>query len=432
MEEEYEEMKILTRAEYTFYDDTIDDNIIDTKKENIILTNNKRKKMMHLNPNYIKYELFLEKDENDQLIITINEKNNNSIIKYQKIFNIEDLINLSPYFKLLNVINPSIFLIDSIYSFLKAKLDSDVVKNKNYFNINSNDYINIIKIRNSKVYISHLNEHGHKLFFIFNIIYCNQKKEEIKIELQRVEQIEDDDSLKMIQFLIKNKYNYLEQINILKKKLRKAQKSSKKYENILDKCNEYFGQNMTIKMSFVDMGIDTDIFFAREDYNFIIENLSKILKKKSLKLNQIYKASCNGDNINAFHRNCKNIPNTLILIITDEKRRFGGFTQAEWDNSNRTKYDNKAFLFSLDNYEIYPILDQYKNKAINCREDFYAPIFGEDLFLFDGFFSSQLNKTNEKYYNYSNSDINEEYKLSGQEYFTVTEMEVYEVIFRNK
>ena len=123
MEEEYEEMRILTRAEYTFYDDTIDDNITDTKKENIIQTNNKRKKMMHLNPNYIKYELFLEKDENDQLLITINEKNYSSIIKYQKIFNIEDLINLSPYFKLLNVINPSIFFIDSIYSFLKAKLD---------------------------------------------------------------------------------------------------------------------------------------------------------------------------------------------------------------------------------------------------------------------------------------------------------------------
>ena len=428
MEEEFEEMKILTRAEYTFYDDNNDND----KSKNITQINNKRKEIIHLNPNFIKYELVLEKDEHDQLIITINEKNNDSIIKYQIILDIENIMDISPYFRLLNIINPSIFLIDSIYSFIKSKLDKDVIKNKNYFNINSNDYINVINIRNSKVSITHLNEPKNKLFFIFNIIYCNLKKEEIKIELEEVEQIEDDDSLKMIQFLIKNKYNYLEKINNLKKKLKKTQKSSKKYENLLDKCNEYFGQNMTIKMSFVDMGIDTDIFFTKEDYNFVIENISKMLKKKFYKLNQIYKASCNGDNINAFHQNCKNIPNTLILIITDEKRRFGGFTQAEWDNSNKTKYDNKAFLFSLDNYEIYPILDKYKNKAINCREDFYAPIFGEDLFLFDGFFSSQLNKTNEKYYNYSYSEINEDYKLSGQEYFTVTEMEVYEVIFRNK
>ena len=52
-------------------------------------------------------------------------------------------------------------------------------------------------------------------------------------------------------------------------------------------------------------------------------------------------------------------------------------------------------------------------------------------FVFDGFFSSQLNKTIEKYYNYSKSEIKEEFKLSGQEYFTVTEMEVYQVIFSN-
>ena len=186
---------------------------------------------------------------------------------------------------------------------------------------------------------------------------------------------------------------------------------------------------MTIKMEFLDMGIDTDILISEKEYNFITKNIARKLKQNITNLNQIYKASCNGDNINAFHLNCKNIPNTLILIITDEKRRFGGFTQAEWDNSNKYKYDDKAFLFSLDNYEIYPILDKYKDKAINCREDFYAPIFGEDLYLFDGFFSSQLNKTNEKYYNYSKSKIEDEYKLSGQEYFTVTEMEVYQVIF---
>ena len=161
----------------------------------------------------------------------------------------------------------------------------------------------------------------------------------------------------------------------------------------------------------------------------LLKIFQKYPKKKVLNLKQIYKASCNGDNINAFHKYCKNIPNTLILIITDEKTRFGGFTQAEWDDMNRNKFDDKAFLFSLDNFEIYPILDKYKDKAINCREDFYAPIFGEDLYLFDGFFSSQLNKTNEKYYNYSKSKIDNDYKLNGQEYFTVTEMEVYQVIF---
>ena len=433
MEEEYEEIKLMTREEYLFYNDNNDNNYLSDNKNNI--TNktenkNENKKRIYISPDYIKYELVLEKDENDQIIITIIEKNPNSFIKYQTILIIDNLINLSPYFKLLNSIN-TIFAIDSIYSVIKSKLDNDILKeNNNILNKNNNDEsINIINLQKSNVYIGHLNDNENKIYFIFNIAYCNLKTEEIKLELDNIEKVDDEDSLELIQILFKNKYKYIERINFLKKKLRKAQKSSKKYESLLDKCNAYFGQNMTIKMSFLDRGIDTDIFLSKEEYIFVIKAISKTLKKKISKLNQIYKASCNGDNINAFHQNCKNIPNTLILIITDEKKRFGGFTQAEWDNSNKNKFDDKAFLFSLDNFEVYPILDEYKDKAINCREDFYAPIFGEDLFLFDGFFSSQLNKTKERYYDYSKSKFNDEYKLSGQEYFTVTEMEVYQVIF---
>ena len=98
--------------------------------------------------------------------------------------------------------------------------------------------------------------------------------------------------------------------------------------------------------------------------------------------------------------------------------------------SNKYKFDDKAFLFSLDTYEVFFILDKFKNKAINCRDNFYSPIFGEDLFIFDGFFSSKLNRTEEKYFDYSKSkNPNEEYKLAGQRNFTVSEMEVYKINF---
>ena len=414
MEEMYEEL--ITKSEYLFY---IEENDV----------NNKYKNKIYINPDLIRYELLIEKDEKDQIILSINEKNINGFSKYQAILYPEKFLNLSPYFKLLKFVN-EIFFIDSIYIFIKEKLDNNIIKRNNKFN--SSEFINIINLNNSSVYISHLNEPDDKIYFIFNINYCNLKTEEIKIELEKIEKIDDKDEFQIIQFLLKNKYKYVQRLNSLTKELKKTQKLTKKYENLLDKCNGYFGQDMKIKMSFLDMGIDTDILMSSDDYHFLIRGVSKILKKKISKLNQIYKASCNGDNINAFHENCKNVPNTLILIITDEKMRFGGFTQAIWDSSNKYKFDDKAFLFSLDNKEIYPILDKYKDKAINCREDFYAPIFGEDIYLFDGFFSSQLNKTNEKYYNYSKSKIMNPYKLSGQEYFTVTEMEIYQVIFRNK
>ena len=413
MEEMVEEF--LTKSEYLFYNEDKNVNYTDKKK-------------VYINPDFIRYELIIEKEQNDQIILSINEKNFNGFIKYQVNLAPENFLSLSPYFKLLKRIN-ELFFIDSIYAFIREKLENNAIKRKN--SIINNEFINIINLNNNDVYITHLNESDDKIYFIFNINYCNLKREEIKIELQKIEKIEDKDQFQIIQFLLKNKYNYVQRLNNLTKKLRKTQQLSKKYEALIDKCNGYFGQDMKIKMSFLDMGIDTDILMSEDDYNFLIKNTSKILRKKILNLNQIYKASCNGDNINAFHENCKNVPNTLIIIITDEKIRFGGFTQAIWDSSNKYKFDDKAFLFSLDNKEIYPILDKYKEKAINCREDFYAPIFGEDLYLFDGFFSSQLNKTNEKYYDYSKSKVMNQYKLSGQEYFTVTEMEIYQVIFTN-
>ena len=290
-------------------------------------------------------------------------------------------------------------------------------------------------MQNSKINISHLNtEKTNKIFLIFDIVYINLKKEEIIIPLKQTESYNDKELIKIYQILLSNKYNYIQRINTLGRKLIKSQKSLEKYQTLLKRCNSYFDHDMQLKMSFLDLGLDTDILESPDHYNFILSIFSVLFSNViNISFEQLYKASCDGDNINAFHNKCDGVKNTLILIITDDdKRKFGGFTSKEWDKSNKYKYNNKAFLFSLDLLEFYPILDKYRNKAINCRENFYAPIFGNDLFIFDGFFTSKLNKTEEKYFDYSNSKmVKEEYKLSGQKYFTVTEMEVYKVNFFN-
>ena len=415
---EIEVVNDIPKVEYYFYEDN-----------NINL--NKSKKI-YITQDMIKYDLILEKSEDDVVIITINEKNENIITKYQALLNIQNFINLSPYFKLLYTIN-SIYCIDNFYSFIKSKLDKSIINNNRL--LVNNNIINIINIQNSKIKINHLNKDNkdidlNKIFFIFDIVYINLKKETIKIELSKIDSINNKELINIYQILLKNKYNYIQRMNYLEKKLPKVQQSFNKYDSLLEKCNSYFERNMGLKMSFLDIGIDTDIFDSPEQYNFIINTLSNLFNKNEIYLEQIYKASCNGDNIDSFHLKCDNIKYTLILIITDDRKKFGGFTCAEWDTSNKYKYDDKAFLFSLDFNEIYPILNEYKNKAINCRNDFYAPIFGEDLFIFDGFFSSRLNKTEEKYFDYSKSNmINEKYKLSKKKNFTITEMEVYKIIF---
>lgn len=415
----------IPKVEYIIYQDNNDSN-----------NNSKTKpKKLYISPETIKYDLIMEKSEEDQIIISITEQTEKSIIKYQAYLNIQNFINLSQYFKFLYTIN-SLYCIDNFFSFIKEKLDKSIsVENKNAIN---NNTINIINLKNSKIKISHIKDNNKdknenefdKIFFIFDITYINLKKEEIKIILEKTEFIQDSYLINIYKILLRNKYNYINRINHLEKKLSQTQNSYDKYGSLLNKYNSYFDQDLQLKMSFLNLGIDTNILDAPNQYNFILSNLCNLYNKNNISLKQIFKASCNGDNIHAFHKYCDNIKHTLILILTDDKRKFGGYTSAIWDMSNKYKFDDKAFLFSLDTYEIFFILDKYKNKAINCRDNFYAPIFGEDLFIFDGFFSSKLNRTEEKLFDYTQSkNPKEKYKLAGQRNFTVSEMEVYNVIF---
>ena len=404
----------IQKTEYFFYDEN--------DEKNKVYQNNSKK--INLSKEMIKYDLIIEKGEDDTIIITLNEQNENVITKYQINLYIQNFIELSPYFKLLFKLN-EIYCIDKFYSFIKSKFDKSTIQNHN--NNSDNNIINIINLKKSKIkIIPDLN----KIYIIFDIIYINLKKEEIKLELKKIETIIDKELIYLYKILLRNKYNYLQRLSYLEKKLLKTKLSLDKYSLLLSKCNCYFEHDIQLKMSLLDIGIDTDIFNSPDQYHFIINILSNLFSNNNIALDQLYKASCNGDNINAFHQNCDNIKNTLIIIKTDDKKIFGGFTCAEWDKSNKYKFDDNAFLFSLDNYEIYPILEKYKNEAINCRRNFYAPIFGKDLFIFDGFFSSKLNKTEENYFDYSKSQlINEKYKLSGKKNFTVTEMEVYKINF---
>ena len=415
----------IPKVEYIIYQDNNDSNNIEKAKP----------KKLYISPETIKYDLIMEKSEEDQIIISITEQTENSIIKYQACLNIQNFINLSQYFKFLYTIN-SLYCIDNFFSFIKEKLDKSIsVENKNAIN---NNTINIINLKNSKIKISHIKDNNKdknenefdKIFFIFDITYINLKKEEIKIILEKTEFIQDSYLINIYKILLRNKYNYINRINHLEKKLSQTQNSYDKYGSLLNKYNSYFDQDLQLKMSFLNLGIDTNILDAPNQYNFILSNLCNLYNKNNISLKQIFKASCNGDNIHAFHKYCDNIKHTLILILTDDKRKFGGYTSAIWDMSNKYKFDDKAFLFSLDTYEIFFILDKYKNKAINCRDNFYAPIFGDDLFIFDGFFSSKLNRTEEKLFDYTQSkNPKEKYKLAGQRNFTVSEMEVYNVIF---
>ena len=378
--------------------------------------------------NIKQYELIIENYLNIKLIITLYEITDDLIVtKYSNDLSLDFFIKQSPYLKCLSIMCKNTFTIQNIFNLLKSILDSEKNNNSNNFVYNS---------KNMNLKISKLKEsQNEKIFLKFYIILTNLKKERIIIELKKIKNYicqsenENENIPKIINELLDLNQNMIFDIHNMENDLKILTESKKEFSTTLKKCDAYYGQSIKMKMEFMDDGIDSDIFKSKEDYDFIMENISKRVNQEIKEVKQIFKASSNGDNINAFHDSCLYIKNILVLILSDEKKCFGGFTQADFDNNNRYKYDENAFLFSINNKEIYPILNRYKKMAINCYDDWYISVFGNDIYICDCFFSNNGNITQEGFYDYSNSKIKGDFKLTGKKYFSVSELEVYEIIF---
>lgn len=367
------------------------------------------------------YELFIENHSNTNLVITVYEMTEDlTLTKYSNNIILDYFINQSPYIKCMSLISNTPYSIQNIFNLLKSKLEAE--KRRNLYNYIYNK--NQMNFR-----ISKSTDKSGNLYLKFNIIYCNLKKEQLIIELNKIQSYSNENMPNTINELLEQNINMMTDIDNMEDDLKKLSKSKKESLTILKKCDAYYGQSIKMKMDFMDMGIDSDIFKSKDDYNFIIDNISKRVNRKIKEIKQIFKASSNGDNINAFHDCCTYVQNMFVLILTDEKKCFGGFTRAEWNNNNKYKSDDTAFIFSINNREIYPILNEYKKMAINCYDDIYTSVFGNDIYICDCFFSNNGNITQEGFYDYSNSKIKGDYKLTGKKYFSVSELEVYEIIF---
>ena len=408
MEKKLDKSQLISKVNYNFI---IEYNITKNDDDNDYLNINQ-------------YELIIENYSNTELAITLYEIGEDiSITKYSSIFTIDYFIEKSPYIKCMTIMSKTPYNIQNIFKLLKSKLDNEIKRNLNNFIFDKkNMNFRIKKSNNSK---------NNKLYLRLNIIYTNLKKEQIIIELNKIRVFnnENKNMPKTISELLEQVQNMALDINNMETDLKILEQGKNEFKSILNKCDAYYGQSIKMKMDFMDMGIDSDIFSSKQDYDFIINNISKRVNKKIKEIKQIFKASSNGDNINAFHDCCMYVQNMLVLILSDEKKCFGGFTQAEWDINNSYKFDENAFLFSINNREIYPILNRYKKMAINCYDDLYTSVFGNDIYICDCFFSNNGNITQEGFYDYSNSKVKGDYKLTGKKYFSVSELEVYEIVF---
>ena len=396
MEINYDKGKIISRYDYNF--------IIEHQKNNFIEN----------------IEIILENYSNEKIFITIYQYNDENITKYFNAFTSENFINQSIYIKCILISGKnSENKIQKIIKIIKNKLD--INKKNNSKNIVYNKNMLNFKIKNNE---------NENIFFNLYITLINLQKEKISLELKKIKTYSTS-SQNMPNFileLMEQNKSMVQDISNMEKELIILKEKKNEFREIIKKCDNYYGQSIKMKMDLMDEGIDSDIFKSKNELIFIKNNVAKRMNKKIKQIKQIYKASSNGDNAIALFENCSSNQNLVILILTEEKKCFGGFSQNEWE-FNKYKYDPCSFLFSLNNKEIYPILPQYEKMAINSYEETFPIIFGNDIYLGDCFFSNENNIAQEGYYDYSQSKIKESYKLNGKKFFCVAELEVYQFDF---
>ena len=166
-----------------------------------------------------------------------------------------------------------------------------------------------------------------------------------------------------------------------------------------------------------------NLVILKEDEEQMIKDWINSNKKISFEL--IYKGTRDGDDVKDFHKLCDEIAPTLTLGKTKNGNRFGGYTSAALtkNSSDNAIYDPNAFVFSKDKkYKYNTNNPSYAVRSHSSR----GPCFGSNCPFFIG---NKFLTQNTSYSNPSNDYNSPPYVLTGAQYFTLEELEVYKVKF---
>ena len=113
------------------------------------------------------------------------------------------------------------------------------------------------------------------------------------------------------------------------------------------------------------------------------------------------------------------------MIETKEGRKFGGFTNDNWDTTNKWRNNYEDFVFSLDLNKKYSRTKNSRFSTVSCQEE--GPVFGYsrptgvDIYFFKNTLNSGIS-------NNSNSFETKGELNNKKENFEAKELEVYQVI----
>ena len=167
------------------------------------------------------------------------------------------------------------------------------------------------------------------------------------------------------------------------------------------------------------------IFDNKKQYEFIIKTLNERLNRKIAYLDKIYQATVDGDTTAKFHSKCDGHAKILTVIKSTNNRIFGGFTSLSYHSLNwQYYYDSNAFIFSLNNLEVYEVNKKENSVWIGSS---YSIIFGSghDIYLQDKCLSNSQNCSVQTCYNYKGKSN----ALTGGSYFTTLDYVVNQLVF---
>ena len=276
-----------------------------------------------------------------------------------------------------------------------------------------------------------IKKEDNKIILAFIIEFMG-KKDEVNISLFPEQAKIDDIVMKLCE--------KVKEIDILKKENENLKKEFKEYKNFIENTIKKELETFKNNLEFYNLEykssdeikklkeekaklkeiIDTNIMKYNE-LNLIETGVKKNLNKKIKKYTLLFRASNDGFSASNFHSKCDGKNNTVTLVETLNGKRFGGFTDAAWDQSNNFKTGSNGFIFSLDDKSIY--YNKNSNYNIYCYSD-RGPTFGggHDFCIYDNCNSNDSSYDNS---GHSYETNGKKYALAGQNKFLVKDYEVY-------
>lgn len=298
----------------------------------------------------------------------------------------------------------------------------DIIKKNKLFKIydSISEFIDSIKILVDKKLIT-IKEIEEQNKCILEMIYSDTLFKENKVDFELIhEEKNKDELIKDFVSIVKNLETKLKNLEKENEYLKREIIQIKNSILLIQKNNE---EEPFKKI----LDFPSNILIDKKELDLLIYYISSMENKNIKLFKKLYCASLDGDDAFYFHQKCDGKFDTLVLIKTPDKRRFGGFTHANWNGGNN--YEPKTFLFSLDLLKIYPRKEKgysilfYTNKG---------PVFGggNEIEIGDKCISTKSFSIKNESKNFDFLGIKSPLSnLKDNEKIELIDYEVYQVIF---